>query len=342
MRVGLIGAGFIGRTHIRAARSVPALEVVGFVDPMARMDHPDLKSLTTFDTLEAMLRETLDGVIIAAPDQFHVPLARQCLKHGLAVLLEKPAATSLTECLDLARSPDVRSRLLVGHQRRHHPAARMTRELIEQGRLGRLIGCGGVFALRKDESYFRERPRGVGLVNLIHDLDLLQYFCGRVSFVNAAVSHRARGTSEEDTIALVMEFDSGVIGSMVATDSSPSPWGWDQATSELPSIPFNEAGTTYSLLGTQASLTVPDLRLFSHRSGENWHHALEQTRLEIPEENAYVNQLRHFAALMQGDAPPLAGIEAALATQAALEAVFVSAREMRRVSTDALIAAAST
>ena len=222
MRICLIGAGFIGRVHLAAAKSVPALEVVGVVDPHARQDHPDLRGLSFYDSLTAMLRtERLDGAIVAVPDQFHVPIAQECLDHGLAVLLEKPAANSLAEAVELARSAaDVDARLLVGHQRRHHPAARVAKSVLDDNRLGRLLGVNGVFALRKDANYFVQRPRGVGLVNLIHDLDLLQHFCGRLTAVSAAVSHAGRNSREEDTIALVLEFDSGVVGSMVATDSS--------------------------------------------------------------------------------------------------------------------------
>ena len=339
MRICLIGAGFIGRVHLAAAKSVPALEVVGVVDPHARQDHPDLRGLSFYDSLTAMLRtERLDGAIVAVPDQFHVPIAQECLDHGLAVLLEKPAANSLAEAVELARSAaDVDARLLVGHQRRHHPAARVAKSVLDDNRLGRLLGVNGVFALRKDANYFVERPRGVGLVNLIHDLDLLQHFCGRLTAVSAAVSHAGRNSREEDTIALVLEFDSGVVGSMVATDSSPSPWGWDQATPELPSIPYTDAGTTYCLLGTEGSLAVPDLRLFTHRDGEAWHHPLVQTTLTTPDENAYVNQLSHFADVMSGAARPVVGIDDALATQAGLEAVWASATDGRRVETHELI-----
>jgi predicted dehydrogenase len=341
MRIGIIGMGFIGRTHLKAAKSVSGLECVGFVDPQARLDSQDLVGVRSFGSTDALAAEKIDGVVVSVPDEFHVPVTKQALALGLSVLLEKPAARNLQELVDLAGSaPDIGSRLLVAHQRRHHPAAQLTKKLLQDGGLGRLVGVGGVFALKKDDRYFVDRPRGVGLVNLIHDLDLLQHFCGRLAHVSATVSHAARGAKEEDTIALLMEFDSGVVGSMIATDTSPSPWGWDQATLELPSIPYNEAGTTYSLLGTTASLSVPDLNLFRHRDGEAWHQPLVHEKLKTALEDAYVNQLAHFVEVMKRTAAPIVGINEALATQAALEAVFISSREHRRISTQDLIDAA--
>ena len=337
VRVGVMGAGFIGRTHIRSAASVAEIEIAGYVDPMAKTDKPELSRLRSFPTLEAMAADGLDGVVIALPDDLHVPVATRALELGLAVLLEKPAATSLEECLRLAAAPNALARLQVGHQRRHHPASRLVRSLIDTDRLGKVVAVAGVFALRKDDNYFVERPRGVGLTNLIHDLDILQFYCGRLTHVSASVSHRARGAREEDTLALVMDFETGIVGSMVATDSSPSPWGWDQSTHELPSIPFTDTGSTYSLLGTKAALSIPNMRLFEHRPGESWHQPLIETSLRADGDSAYVNQLAHFADVIRGSAKPNAGINEALSTQAGLEAVFVSAREGRRVALAELI-----
>ncbi len=84
-------------------------------------------------------------------------------------------------------------------------------------------------------------------------------------------------------------------------------------------------------------MSIPDLRLFRHNDGEAWHHPLVQTPLVTPEGNAYVNQLTHFVDVMRGTARPIVGIGEAIATQAALEATFLSAREGRRIQTDDLV-----
>jgi hypothetical protein len=52
---------------------------------------------------------------------------------------------------------------------------------------------------------------------------------------------------EGDTLALAMASDGDVIASIVATDSAPSQWDRDQATLELPSVPFSERGTTHDV-----------------------------------------------------------------------------------------------
>jgi predicted dehydrogenase len=93
-------------------------------------------------------------------------------------------------------------------------------------------------------------------------------------------------------------------------------------------------------LGTKASLSVPDLRLFSNRDGEAWHQPLTHAKFDMPATNAYTNQLAHFVEVMKRTTRPVVGIEEALATQAALEAVFVSAQQKRRVAIEDLIKAA--
>ncbi|CVI64006.1 Gfo/Idh/MocA family oxidoreductase (plasmid) [Agrobacterium leguminum] len=338
MRIGVIGAGFIGRTHIKAARSVPGLDVVGYVDPLAKKEHPDLSGLRSFDDVDALMKEGIDGVVVSVPDEFHVPVASDCLMRGLAVMLEKPAARSLAEVIELSQATtDIESRLLVAHQRRHHPVSKLVMDIISKGELGKIIGVGGVFALRKDDNYFVERPRGVVLTNLVHDFDLLQFYCGRLKAVTAAVSHEGRGAVEEDTIAATMEFEGGAVGTMVATDSAPSPWGWDQSTHELPSIPYDERGTTYSLLGTKGSISIPDLHFYHHGDGESWHQPLIHSKLNITGESAYVNQLTHFKEIMEGKARPIVGIREAMYTQAGLEAVLLSGADGVRIAIDELI-----
>jgi predicted dehydrogenase len=72
-------------------------------------------------------------------------------------------------------------------------------------------------------------------------------------------------------------------------------------------------------------------------AGRSLAQPLQHTKLDPSGPNAYVNQLRHFVEIMRGTARPIVGIDEALATQAGLEAVFISAQEGRRVSTKDLI-----
>lgn len=336
-RIAVIGAGFIGRTHINAAAKVADIKVTGFLDEHAKADRPEFVGLTQYRNIADIVSDEVVGVVVATPDDLHVPIARECLEHGLFVMLEKPAARSLSECALLARARNAGSHLQIAHQRRHHGATQAAIKLIEDGHLGRLIGVSGVLAFKKDDNYFLERPRGVVLTNLVHDLDLLQLFCGDLVSISANVSHLGRGANEEDTVAICLEFETGVIGTFLATDYAPGPWGWDQATKELPSIPYDLDGTTYTLLGTGGSLAVPDMRLYQHRTGESWHQPLARQTVDAALSNAYSRQLAHFGDLMAGHATPSTDIATAMRTQAGLEAALISGKTGQRIPIQRLI-----
>ncbi len=65
------------------------------------------------------------------------------------------------------------------------------------------------------------------LTNLIHDLDLLRHLCGEVRQVQAITSNAIRGFANEDCAAVLLQFDSGALGSLTGSDAVASPWSWE-------------------------------------------------------------------------------------------------------------------
>ena len=210
---------------------------------------------TTGELLDA---QQLDAIVIANPNALHVDAAIECLAHGTAVLLEKPVATSYADALRLARAvEELNGRLLVGHHRRHHPAIAAARAALAGGELGQVVAVSGMWSARKDDAYFadvpwhRERGAGVLLINLVHDLDLLRHLFGEVAEIQAMSSHHARGLEVEDTVSVNLRFESGAVGSFLASDAGVSPWGWDQAVQDSAAFPYIPDGTAYQIVGTQ-------------------------------------------------------------------------------------------
>ena len=102
------------------------------------------------------------------------------------------------------------------------------------------------------------------LINVVHDLDLLRHLCGEVAEIQAMQSSHARGLEVEDTVSLNLRFESGVVGSFLASDAGVSPWGWDQATEETLAFPFVPDGVAYRFVGTRGALSVPNLAKYSY------------------------------------------------------------------------------
>jgi len=347
VRIGVVGAGFMGRQHVDFVRAAPSAVLAAVADPAA--------SERAFDcpvhpSAAAMLdAEQLDAVIIANPNPLHVDTAIRCLESGVAVLLEKPLAVDYAESLRLVDAiTRLRGRLLVGHHRRHHPAIARARTAINDGEIGQLVAVSGLWSARKEDAYFTETPwhrrRGAGvmLINVVHDLDLLRHLCGEVAEVQAMQSSHARGLEIEDTVSLNLRFESGAVGSFLASDAGVSPWGWDQATEETPAFPFIPDGVAYQLVGTGGALSVPNLAKYSYESSvpPDWHSPLSRTYLPVERRGSFQAQLDHFIDVARGRVEPLVSAEDASRTLALLEAAALAARtgqtvDVARFRTDA-------
>jgi predicted dehydrogenase len=332
VRIGVVGAGFMGRQHIDFIRAAHGAVLTGVADPVV----PDeALQCRRFDTASALLDAgEVDAVIIASPNALHVDTAIECLEAGVAVLLEKPIAVDYAQSLRLVEAvARGDGRLLVGHHRRHHPAVGRARAAILGGELGQLVAVSGLWSARKEDAYFtdtpwhRQRGAGVTLINAVHDLDLLRHLCGEVAEIQAMKSSQARGLGVEDTLAVTLRFESGVVGSFLASDAGVSPWGWDQATEETLAFPFVPDGVAYRFVGTRGALSVPNLAKYTYDPSvpADWHSPLSRTYLPFAPRGSFQAQLDHFIEVVRGRAQPLVSAEDASRTLALVEAAAQAA-----------------
>jgi predicted dehydrogenase len=140
-RIALVGCGYWGPKVIRAAASLPEVEIAALVDrelslaegvqrhfPAARIE----SSLS-----DVLTDETIDAVIIATPPETHFELAAEALAAGKHALVEKPLALTADDCRTLgAQALDAGLILMVGHTFRFSPAVQHVRQLIAQHELG--------------------------------------------------------------------------------------------------------------------------------------------------------------------------------------------------------------
>ncbi|MGC5170184.1 Gfo/Idh/MocA family protein [Microbacterium sp. DT81.1] len=333
LRMGIVGVGFMGRQHVQLIEASSRAELCAVADPAAT---DTAFGCPAYRDAGDMLRaESLDAVIIANPSALHVDTAIQCLEAGVAVLLEKPVAVDYAESLRLVEAmARLHGRLLVGHHRRHHPAVARARGVLQDGLIGDVVAVSGLWSARKEDAYFteipwhRERGGGVMLINLVHDLDLLRHLLGEVAEVQAMVSSHARNLDVEDTVSINLRFESGAIGSFLASDAGVSPWGWDQSTNDTPAFPFVPDGTAYQLVGTRGALSVPNLATYAYHPSvsPDWHSPLSRTYLPVPAGGAFPAQLEHFTDVARGIAQPLVSAEDASRTLALVEAAALAAR----------------
>ena len=329
-KLGLIGAGTIGKRHLQAISEVTQAERVAIVDT-----DPFAESLATktnvsfFSSASQMLREIQpDGVIVCTPTEAHLEPVLSSLEFNAHVLVEKPIAPSLEEAQQIIESSKQFNRqVLVGHHRRYSEQMQQTKRMMENGVLGELVGVTGIWAVRKADAYFepewrKQRTSGPVLINLIHEIDTLRYLCGEIVSLSAKVSKGIRDHPKEETTALLFEFQSAALGTFLLSDVTPSPWTWEQATGENPKFP-KTSQNVYRFIGSKASLDFPTLVRWRHAGNEpDWLHEISPEVLDGKIGDAYAEQIRHFCAVIKGKEQPRISAMDATKTLKATLAVF--------------------
>lgn len=130
-----------------------------------------------------------DAVFICTQDRQHVPHAIPALRRGYDVLLEKPVSPDIEECRELLRvSRETGKKVVVCHVLRYSPFYRKIRDILESGRLGRLMtiqGIENVCYWHQAHSFVRgnwrrqDETSPMILAKCCHDMDLMVWLTGR-------------------------------------------------------------------------------------------------------------------------------------------------------------------
>lgn len=326
--LAVVGAGLIGRRHAALIAADPGARLIAIVDPA-----PVAKSLAAnlgahwFPSLAAMIQEAKpEGVIVATPNQLHVTHGLEAIAAGIPVLVEKPLADSVAEGEKLVRAAEAKGvPLLAGHHRRYNPMIVKASEIIESGRLGKLVTLHGSFWLMKPDSYFEpawRRAKGAGpiLLNLIHDVDLFRALCGDIVSVQAMTSNALRGHEVEETATILLRFANGVLGTVTVSDGVTAPWSWEMTTGENPAYPRQEQ-SCYQIGGTHGSLSLPQLEVWWNPSARGWWEPLARERVPYVPEDPLTLQIRHFCDVIRSRAEPIISGREGLATLRVIEAI---------------------
>jgi UDP-2-acetamido-3-amino-2,3-dideoxy-glucuronate N-acetyltransferase len=141
MTVGVVGAGYWGINLVRVFHQLGVLGRICDFD-MARLkqlaaQYPGVQVGPSYE--DVLNDSSLDAVVIATPAETHYSLARQALKAGKDVFVEKPMTLRADETMELLALAERLGRILmVGHLLEFHPAITRLKELIDEGKLGRI------------------------------------------------------------------------------------------------------------------------------------------------------------------------------------------------------------
>jgi predicted dehydrogenase len=339
--VVLAGAGAIGRAHAATLDAMDDFTLAGIADPTeAGRQYAGERGVPWFDGISPLLASLRpDAVIVATPNQTHMPIAVKVLEAGIPALVEKPVASAVEEGLAIAEASERTGvPVLVGHHRRHNPIIRRAREILAAGELGKVTNVTILSAFFKPDDYFaaewRRKPGGGPiLINLIHEIDLVRHLCGEIRTVHAVSSSRVRGSAVEDSAAVLLHLENGALATISLSDTAVAPWAWDLSAGESGNYPPQpQPLNSHFISGTKASLTLPQLELWRYGGRKSWFEPIAMEELEVRRSNPYASQLLHLREVAMGKALPLVGAGDATRTLQATLAVSEAATTGRPVS----------
>ena len=210
IRIGVVGAGHLGRYHIQKYRQIPGCRLIGVADVLEQSARSaaegcDCEIFTDYRKLVGKI----DAVSIAVPTACHHEVASVFLAAGVDVLLEKPITNTLEEADELLALADAKGLILqVGFVERFNPA------IIA---LGEVIGAPLFIESHRLHPFF-ERGTDVDVILdlMVHDLDII------IHFVNSPVtSVEAVGVSvlsdKVDIANARLTFASGCVANITAS-----------------------------------------------------------------------------------------------------------------------------
>tara|TARA_Y100000389_G_scaffold204292_1_gene256098 strand:+ start:253 stop:1302 length:1050 start_codon:yes stop_codon:yes gene_type:complete len=319
LNIGIVGFGLVGKRHASALEKTNGLLLKDVIehDPTSlQSSEKELKFITHNDLDEYLNSNKPDGLIIATPTVLHIDQAMKCIEKKIPLLIEKPISVHAKDAITLIkRSKELDVPLLIGQHRRHNQIIKTTKKILDEGVLGEIRSIQATCWFYKPDHYFDAAPwrklKGAGpiYVNLIHDVDLLRYFCGEVKTVYANAIRSTRGYDNEDVASAVLTFKNDIIANVSVSDSISSPWSWETTSNEHPVYP-NTNNSCYLIGGAEGSLSLPDLKLWKHEKKPDWWTPLITEKYDFQNIDPLITQLENFRDVILGITEPLvSGLE---------------------------------
>lgn len=338
VRLAVLGAGLIGKRHIQHVLDEPSAGLSAVVDPTPTGQKiaadAGVRWFASFAEMVSVDRP--EGVIVATPNQIHVENGLEAIEAGIPALIEKPIADDIASGERLVAAAKAKGvPILTGHHRRHNPMIQKAKEIIDSGRLGRVLVVNAMFWLFKPDNYFdipwrRQSGAGPVFLNLIHDVDNLRYLFGEIVAVQARESNAVRGNAVEETAVILLEFESGLLATASVSDSVVAPWSWEMTTGENPVYPRADEAC-YVVGGTHGSLSIPSLEVWQNQDVRSWLSPFERQRVSFDDKDPLVLQIQQFCKVIRGKEEPLVSGYEGLQTLKVIDAVKRSAANGERI-----------
>ena len=210
LKVGVLGAGHLGKIHLRLLQQSDKYELIGFYDPSKENAKNVAKEFgyTSFETIEALI-EAVEVVDIVTPTLSHFDCAKKAIEKGKHIFIEKPITKTVSEAeilKSLARENNTKGQ--VGHVERFNPAFKAVKDKIDSP----------MFIESHRLAEFNPRGTDVPVVLdlMIHDIDIILSVV-KSNVKNIHASGVAVISDTPDIANARIEFENGCVANLTAS-----------------------------------------------------------------------------------------------------------------------------
>ena len=247
LNVGLIGSGFMGRSHALALRQAPAVFPLPLLphcecladinDEVAAKAAKDLNFARSTGDWQTLIDDPeIDLIDVTSPNKLHKPMSLAAIAAGKPVYCEKPLAPNAADAFEMARAAEARGVLtFVGFNYLKNPMTRLAKEIVDSGEIGEVWSFRGIHA----EDYMSDANApwtwrldpsgGAGAIADLgsHIISLGRYIVGEIDRVLADMHTRIderqtdmgerRKVEQDDEARALIRFVNGAVGSIEAS-----------------------------------------------------------------------------------------------------------------------------
>lgn len=216
VRIGLIGCGLFGESHLQAFRAISNAGITAVYDispERARAIASQFGIPKVAESLEEICRDPdIDAIDVVTPEETHREPVLAAFSFGKHVFVEKPLATDLNACKIMIEAAAESERILmVGQLVRFETKFAMLKEELTSGRLGQIVTMHARRNRLKSLLPLYGRTHPV-IENSIHDIDLMLWYTKRPVQKVRGFERRVLGPKHAEAFWGVMEFEGGALG----------------------------------------------------------------------------------------------------------------------------------
>jgi len=318
MKVGIVGAGFMGTTHAAGWAETPA-EIIGFTAETTQESGALARryNAKVYPSLDAMLPD-VDVIDICSPTHLHHEMVLRAAAAGKHIVCEKPLARTTAQAQEMVTACEKAGvRLLVAHVVRFFPEYALAHSAVVEEQVGRLavirLHRGSYRPKKPAGNWFLDEVKSGGILMdlMIHDYDYARWVAGEVESVSARRVTQLHPDAPVDYGLVILSHRSGALSHIAGAWAYPPPTFHThlEIAGDRGLIEFDSDGTApiHNLILKTGGSDAPDVAIPSSPVSES----------------PYTTQIKEFyRALAEGKMTRVSatdGLAAVQITEAALE-----------------------